>query len=132
VGGSDLLGDRDELNAGVELVGRTGARELEIGFADDAEPAVDWWASAKYRGARIDVEHYPTPAAAVHALAQRLLTGAQCNHCRGLIALSDEGALFLPGMVMADGSTFTLEEATSRPQCRWRRVGRTWRRGCEQ
>jgi hypothetical protein len=128
--------DDDALIASVDLVGRTGARDLEIGHNGDGEDGeawndVRWHAVCGYAGTRIIEDGHPNPVAAVEALARRLLTGGTCIHCRGLIALSDHGAVVHPGAVMADGSTMTVERARSLPQCRWHRQGARWVRGCE-
>lgn len=40
------------------------------------------------------------------------------------------GATFYAGAAMADGTTFTEEQAQSRPQCHWHRLGERWERGC--
>ena len=119
--------------AAVDLVGRTGAKQLEIGYLHDTPRSEDagWWATAKYRGARISVEDKTSPTEALEALAVKLFDGAKCVHCGGLVSLSRKGAMFYPGRVLADGSTFTLEEAKARPLCRWRRRGPKWVRGCE-
>lgn len=124
--------DDDALIAAVELVGRSGARQFEIGYLHDDVPVDDagWWARALYRGDRIIEENHRGPVEAAEALARRVLTGARCTHCKGLIALSDRAAVFYPKAHMADGSTFTEEEARAVPQCRWRRIGDRWERGC--
>jgi hypothetical protein len=122
----------DVVIACVDLIGRTGAKEFTFGYLHDDVPAeqADWWAAASYQGARIQVEHHKSPDAATQALAQRLLTGAKCTHCHGLIALSDEGAMFYEGAALVDGSKFTREEAETRRQCRYRLVRNRWVRGC--
>lgn len=124
--------DQDSLDAGLDLIGRTGARDLVIGFVHDDVPPdqAGWYATASYKGAKVISEDHKGPVEAVEALARRLLTGAKCTHCEGLIALSDHGALFYAGATMADGSTFTEQQARNRPHCRYRRVGNRWVRGC--
>lgn len=105
--------DEDALVAAVDLVGRSGATEFQIGYLHDGVPVAEagWWAHARYRGARIVVEDFPDPVAAAEALARQLLTGAYCTHCGGETVLSGDG--------------------TSPIQCRYRRVGKRWVRGCE-
>lgn len=126
--------DEDAVVAAVDLVGRAGAREFEIGYLNDEEDdafAVDgpqWYAHAQYRGARIIEEGHAGPTEAAEGLARQLLTGAKCR-CGRLVALSDHGAVFTSGQ-MADGSTWTPEQAQAAGQCRWTRFGRRWEPAC--
>jgi hypothetical protein len=118
---------QDAVVAAADLVNRAGARQFEIGYLNDEDdPAFatagpQWWAHAQYSGTRIIVEGFDRPDQAAEALAQKLLTGAKCR-CGKLVALSDGGALFTSGQ-MADGSTWTPEQARAAGQCRWRRAG---------
>ena len=97
---------RDAVVASVDLIGRTGARSLELGFVRDGVPVseADWWAHAQFRGARVGVEHHAGP---LEALARRLLAGATCRRCGKPIQLSDTAA-----------------------GCRWTRHGDRWQPGC--
>lgn len=101
--------DQDEVNAACDLVGRTGATELTVGYLYDDVPVEDagWYAHAQYRGARVIVEDKVGPTEALMALARRLLDGAQCAHC---------------------GKEVSLRDGVG---CRWRREGDKWKRGCE-
>ena len=123
--------DEDRLIAAAELVGRTGARGLEIGYLHDDVPAEDaaWYAQAQYQGSRIITENHTNPIEAAEALAVRLLTGAKCR-CGRLVALSDDGALAFRKPVMSDGSQFTAEQAAQAGLCRWRRRGARWSAAC--
>lgn len=125
--------DDDALIAGVDLVGRSGARSIEIGYLHDDVPAeeADWWASANYRGTKLQVEHAPSPVAAVEALALRVLAGGMCNHCKKLVALQDDGAFAWMEAHLLNGVRWNVEDAARAGQCRWRREGRRWVRGCE-
>lgn len=99
----------DAVIACVDLVGRCGAREFEIGYLHDDVPLEDaaWYASAFYQGARITVDDQPHPAAAAQGLALRLLTGGTCRCTRPVaVAPAEDG-------------------------CRWRRVGKRWEPGCD-
>jgi hypothetical protein len=125
--------DEDALDAGINLVGRTGAKNLEIGYAnDDAVLARDgdWYAVCAYAGTKVMEEHHQGPVEAVDALARRLMTGAKCTHCGGLIALSDRGARAFESATLLDGTRMTAETYAAMPQCRWRRMGKVWERGC--
>lgn len=125
--------DEDALFAAVDLVGRSGATQLEFGYLHDDVPVeeADWWAHARYRGARISEEHHRGPVEAAEALARRLLTGAKCKPCGRLVALSDTGAIAYENAAMVDGTRWTAEQAAAAGQCRWRRDGARWVRGCE-
>lgn len=112
--------DQDALVAAVDLVGRSGCRDVEVGYLYDEEDpppgwpggavpveAAGWWAKATYGGAVLMAEDYPGPVEAVEALARRVLDGATCGRCGEPIRL-------------ADGD----------PGCRWRRYGDRWDPGC--
>lgn len=102
--------DQDALTAGVDLVGRSGARDIEIGYDDDDPDDVRWHAQASYRGARLIADNHADPISAVEALGRRVLAGARCRRCGKPIRLSARGK--------AKGT------------CRWRRHGDRWRPGC--
>jgi hypothetical protein len=123
--------DEDAVVAGADLVGRTGATHFQVGYVNDDPPHL-WYAQAQYRGARITEENHPGPVEAVEALARRLLTGGKCVNCGKLIALSGSGAFAYTSPVMADGSTWTAEEAAAAGQCRWTRMGRRWGSACKR
>lgn len=124
--------DDDAIVACADLVGRTGATAFQIGYLHDDVPVeqAGWFAHAQFRGARISVEDHRGPVEAAEALCRRLLTGAKCR-CGRLVALSDEGAIAFDGH-LADGSRWTTEQAAAAGQCRWRRMGPRWVRGCER
>lgn len=121
------------MTATADLVGRSGARNLEIGYLHEDVPVEEagWYAHARYQGARIIAEDHRGPVEALEALARRILTGAKCTHCGGLVALSDDGAYYM-GDTLADGSRWSRRQARSAGLCRWRRMGPKWVRGCEK
>lgn len=123
--------DADVVIAAADLVGRTGATDFEIGYLNGDVPMAEagWYAVAVFRGAKI-IEEAVRPAEAAEALAIRLLTGAKCK-CGRLVALHAGGAMAF-NAAMADGTNWTVEEARAAGQCRWRRDGKRWRRGCEE
>lgn len=126
--------DEDALVAAVSLVGHAGARDFEFGYLHDDVPVheADWWAKAQYQGTRIMVEHCTGPVEAAESLAERLLTGAKCMWCNGLVALNSEGATAYPGATMADGSQMPRAHAdlAALGQCLWQRLGKRWEPGC--
>lgn len=128
--------DEDALRAGVDMIGRTGARSLEFGYLHEGVPVeqAGWWATALYRGTKLSSEGHRSAEEAVNGLAQRLLTGAKCTHCGGLISLFTEGGIAHAGpdgeITLLDGSKWNLSEITR--FCRYRRIGPRWVRGCER
>lgn len=120
--------DDDAMVAAVEMIGRCGARSFQVGFIND-EPPHDWYAHAQYRGTRITVEKKATPLEATEGLVRQLLAGGQCTHCRKLITLSDFAVA--RDKTLIDGRAWSKEEQAAAGLCRYRRVGRTWKRGCE-
>lgn len=103
--------DQDPVIALADLVGRSGGRELQIGYLDDDVPVdqARWYAQALFRGARLIADDYPSLVEACDALARRILAGAQCTHCKRTVTLNDTD----------DG-------------CRWRRMGDRWTMGCKE
>lgn len=99
----------DMILACADLVGRCGAVSFQIGYLHDDVPLeqAGWYATAFYRGTRLSCDDQPSPTAAAHGLAERLLAGATCR-CGQTVTLSDhhEG-------------------------CRWRLVGPRWEPGCD-
>lgn len=122
------------LTAGVTLIGHTGAKTLEIGYLHDDVPAdqAGWWASAQYQGAKLTVEDHRSPADAVEALAEKILTGGRCQWCQGLVALGTAGAVAYPGSPMVDGTVMPSdpEQIRALGQCLWRLRGDRWEPGC--
>jgi hypothetical protein len=117
-----LIDYEDAVAAALDLVRRTGARGLELGYLDDVLPGrVDWYAHAQYAGARVTVEHHRGPLEALEALAHQLLSGARCLSCGGPVALPTAGD-------PVDGAA---EEPRPAPRCHYRREGPQWVRGCE-
>ncbi|HYS41156.1 MAG TPA: hypothetical protein VEO01_36540 [Pseudonocardiaceae bacterium] len=122
--------DQDAVTACADLVGRTGATNFTIGYLHDDVPPdqAAWYAHAQFRGARITIDDQPGPVEAADALCRRLLDGAKCR-CGRLVTLSDSGAVAYDS-TMADGSTWTVEQARRAGQCRWRRIGARWEPNC--
>lgn len=124
--------DQDAIVAAVDLVRRSGATEFQVGYLHDDVPANEagWYAHAQYKGARLTAEDHPGPVEATEALARRVLDGAQCSHCGGLVSLSDAGT-WAHDSTLVDGTPWTAEQAAETGLCRWRRLGDRWARGCE-
>lgn len=125
--------DADAVKACADLVGRTGAKSFECGYLNGNVPVAEagWWAAAIFKGAKITVEDKASPAEACDALAARLLAGGQCQHCKGLVALTGGGAFAYREAVLATGQRWDAEDAARAPQCRWARTAGRWERGCK-
>ena len=123
--------DDDAMVAAVELVGRTGAKNLQIGFLHDDVPSEQaaWYAHAQYQGTRITVENKASPLEAAEGLARQLLAGGQCTHCKKVITLSDSA--IARDKILIGGVRWSKEAQVAAGLCRWRRAGKTWKRGCE-
>lgn len=122
----------DAVLACADLVGRTGARGFECGYLHEGVPSAEagWYATAVYRGAKITSENHSSPAEACDGLAVRLLAGAQCQHCKGLVSLTPGGAFAFRKATLTSGGRWDAEDAARAPQCRWKRTGKRWERGC--
>lgn len=114
--------DHDAVIAAAELVGRCGARALEVGFSGDENGPIedaDWYAHAQFNGKRVITEGHVGPAAAMERLARNLLgdspeyEDAHCRRCGKVITLSE---------------VTHVEDPEAK--CRWKRQGRTWVPGC--
>jgi len=123
----------EAVQACADLVGRTGARSFEVGYLHDDVPAAQagWFATAVYKGAKLTAENKASAGEACDALAARVLSGARCQHCKGLVALSDDGAFAYHEARLATGEQWNAEDAAKAPQCRWTRTGGRWERGCK-
>lgn len=129
--------DTDVLLACVDLIGRAGAKNFEIGYLNDADdPAyathgAQWWAKAQYQGHRISVDGFALPDTAAEALARKVLKGAKCR-CGRLVRLAGAHAAFAHlDAEMADGTRWTADEAKRAGQCEWRRIGPKWEPSCD-
>jgi hypothetical protein len=116
------------LTAAIDLVGRNGARSIQIRFSDDEEPTV-WMAVAEFRldaaghvtKGEGDV-HYEAagalhPLAALFRLCGQLMDGGQCTHCDRPTGFDE------------DFGTMPLDELICWYQ--WDPERATFRRGCE-
>src|SRR5688500_2591364 len=66
--------------AALTLLGRTGARAVQIRYDDDPQPTV-WVVDVEYRDGR-ECAGGMTPLAAVLRLLDLLIDGGTCTHCR--------------------------------------------------
>jgi len=92
----------------VDVIKRTGAREVQIRYSDDEQPVI-WFAVA---GWNVNIDGIPTkhgagrawetssalhPIEAVFRLARQVVDGGQCAHCSKPAAFNtDDGDELLP------------------------------------
>ena len=107
-------GQKRRLIAAVDLIGRTGAREFQLGHLEEDVPIplARWYAHAQYQGARITVDEQADPIVAVEGLAARLVNGGMCTHCGARTVLDRAGSI------------------PRGPYCAYRLVGDRYMRGC--
>jgi hypothetical protein len=115
----------------VDLVGRSGARNFEIGYLHDNVPVdqAAWYAHAQYRGGRITAQDHTGPEQAATALAMRLLTGAKCR-CGKLATLIPGEAFAFTAAHTSDGAEWNADQAAAAGQCHWRLIDATWQPSC--
>lgn len=92
-GNAILMG---RVEAGVELLSRTGAKEFEL---TQEQGPVQWWAGANWGGTRMFSERFPYPAHAVEDLVERVVNGGSCTRCRETTVV---------GIMLAGYCCFTL------------------------
>jgi hypothetical protein len=111
--------------AGVEMLGRTGAKDFRIGWSDeeDGEPIV-WYAVATWNHARAkgaDAAGALNPVRALMRLCEYVIDGGTCQHC-------DRSTIFDPNP--SDTHWDALLDAMGCVYA-WDPELKTFRRGCE-
>lgn len=106
--------NRDRMLAASNAIGRSGAKELEIGHLEDGVPVAlaRWYATARYQGAKVSADEHSSPIAAVEDLLRRILVGGGCVKCQRPITLPDQA------------------DAGSPDRCTWVRHDDMWVPGC--
>lgn len=106
--------DEQRVLAAADVIGRSGARGLEIGFLDEDVPShlARWYATASFKGARVSADEHTSPANAAEELAWKVLDGGLCTKCKRKIGLAGH----------------TSRELTDR--CAWSRHGACWVPAC--
>lgn len=68
--------------AAVDLLGRTGVKQLRVAYSDEEQglPVV-WWAAGSWKEHGYEAAAALDPATAVLRLCERVIDGAECTHC---------------------------------------------------
>lgn len=118
----------------VNLIGRSGAKEMTFGYLNDDAIKVeegDWWAEAQYQGARLFVEHFIHPVDAVFALAMRVIRGAKCAHCGRVVTLTPGEYFAYMNSTLLNGEKWDIETTYERGSCLWIYNGQKFEVGCK-
>lgn len=126
-------GEEDRLVAAVDVIGRCGARGLQLLDldADESVTRIDptaartrWIASARFPDGRTLSAASGSPVRSAEGLAASLLHGGICRHCGTLVSLdgcTDPGVLVI-----------VYRRGCLPAGCRYRREGPRWVPGCEE
>jgi hypothetical protein len=71
--------DQARLTGAVDMLGRTGAAEVQLRFADDDTPVV-WIAAARW-GDHWEAGAALNPLNALYRLCDQVIDGGECNRC---------------------------------------------------
>lgn len=104
----------------LDLLGRTGASQVQIRYSDDEQPTV-WFAVALYGPDRWETAAGPDPGSALARLCERVIDGGQCTHCGRPTAFD----------LVHDDSLVEAFSAGSVCWYLWDPELATFRRGCE-
>lgn len=107
--------EQERVLAATDALARSGARGLEIGHLEDGVPSplARWYATARWKGAKVSAEEHANPLAAVEDLLAKVMMGGQCVACGKTIVMTGRAHSF------PDGAT-----------CVWDRLGDMWIPGC--
>lgn len=109
----------DLLTAGVDLLGRTGAKSIQIRYCDEEEPTV-WMAVAEYtrpEGTYFDTAAAMNPAGAVLRLVELMVDGGMCQHCKRPTAVEADFTANTPLDELFCWYVFDPERKTFRRSC---------------
>jgi hypothetical protein len=81
--------DDPRFTAALDLLPRTGAREVQIRYSDDEQPVV-WIAVALYDEGRWESASGHDPVVAAFRLLAQLYDGGRCTHCNKPTGFSED------------------------------------------
>lgn len=73
--------DEDRLLAGVDMLRRCGAQQVQIRYSDDDKPIV-WFVVGLFDQGRWEVAAGRNPIMALERLLEQLIDGGVCVHCK--------------------------------------------------
>lgn len=102
--------------AALDLIGRTGADEFQIRYSDEDEPVI-WMAYASYKEKGGEVAASLNPVIAVLRLAETLVDGGTCVHCKKPSGLDVDSIDVMPADEFICWYQFDPELKTFRRGC---------------
>jgi hypothetical protein len=78
-----------------DLLRRTGARQVQIRYSDDEQPVV-WFGVAVYGDGRFEAAAASEPLRAMLRLAEQLVDGGMCTHCKRPTGLEPDSLEMMP------------------------------------
>jgi hypothetical protein len=110
------------LPAGIALLGRTGAKSVQVRYHDDEEPTL-WMAYAEWPHGR-DCGAGMTPAEAVMRLCDQVMDGGTCAHCGRPSGVTDHWESAMPLAEAVCWYVFDPETKKFRRSCEGETTGR--------
>lgn len=118
-----------KFTAAVDLLRRSGARQIQVRFSDEQAPIV-WMAIAAFSPTHWDAAAAPDPETAALRLCELVIDGGTCTHC-GRCCGMDEEANGEQTMTAAADDLDLGDWAAQICWYRWDPELATFRRSCE-
>lgn len=110
------------LTAAIDLIGRSGARSVELRYDEEGDPVV-WIAVAQWPHGLLCGSDF-TPAGAAMALADRAFDGGLCAHCGRPSGVTDDWRQGMPLATVVCWYVFDPETERFRRSCEGETTGR--------
>ena len=69
--------------AGVDMLRRTGVKEMRVAFSDEEQGTpIVWWAAGKWRDGAVECAAGFSPWSAILRLCEKVIDGGECAHCQ--------------------------------------------------
>jgi hypothetical protein len=105
-----------KLLAVFDLIRRTGAKQIQIRYSDDEQPVV-WFGVAVYDDTHWETASAHEPLRAMLRLAEQLVDGGMCTHCKRPTGLEPDSLDTMPVNEMICWYQFDPELKTFRRGC---------------